>query len=159
MLYLDTIAPKQTILLSLGSYKSAGFILACLQSYHTVYISISESGHHSVFTPYSYPFLLTAIIMSFAQNSQVLHYSNIPPRPDYYKTILPNLSYPSRHNVHIPWSGSSAPLPLWVRLCFLFLPVDLPLSLRRPHSQRWQSSMVKLAIPFLDPNYDTKLKR
>jgi len=63
-----------------------------------------------IFTPYHHSFLLTAIIMTFTQNSQVLHSFNLALRPDHCKTILPNLSYPFRPNLHIPWSGSSAPL-------------------------------------------------
>lgn len=66
--------------------------------------------------------------MTFTQkNSQVLHSFDIALRPGHYKTILPNLSYPSRPNLHIPWSGSSAPLHFSVRLCFFsFFPVALP---------------------------------
>ena len=29
---------------------------------------------------------------------------------DHYKTVLPNLAYPSRPITHIPWCGSSSPL-------------------------------------------------
>ncbi|KDR81968.1 hypothetical protein GALMADRAFT_240330 [Galerina marginata CBS 339.88] len=29
---------------------------------------------------------------------------------DQYKTILTNLSYPSRLHTHVPWAGPSAPL-------------------------------------------------
>ena len=41
---------------------------------------------------------------------QTLPSFNLALHPDHYKTVLPNLSYPSRPSTHIPWSGSSAPL-------------------------------------------------
>jgi hypothetical protein len=71
-----------------------------------------------IFTSYSRSFLLSAIIMSFTENSQDLHSFNTALHPTHYKTILPNLSYPSRLDLHIPWSGPSAPLLFSVRLCF-----------------------------------------
>ena len=50
-------------------------------------------------------------IMPSAQNTQSLPSLNlVAHRSDHYTTILPNLSYPSRPNAHVPWSGSSAPL-------------------------------------------------
>jgi hypothetical protein len=39
-------------------------------------------------------------------------------QPDHYKTLLPNISYPSRPSSHIPWSGSSAPLLFSVNFIF-----------------------------------------
>ena len=49
----------------------------------------------------------TVIIMSPVQT---LPSFNLALRPDHYKTVLPNLSYPSRPITDIHWSGSSAPL-------------------------------------------------
>jgi len=41
---------------------------------------------------------------------QALPSFNLALHPDHYKTVLPNLSYPSRPITHIPWSGSSGAL-------------------------------------------------
>jgi hypothetical protein len=42
--------------------------------------------------------------------TQALPSFSLALHPDHYKTVLPNISYPSRPSTHIPWSGSSAPL-------------------------------------------------
>ena len=41
---------------------------------------------------------------------QTLPSFNFAVHADHYKTVLPNILYPSRPITHIPWSGSSAPL-------------------------------------------------
>lgn len=93
--------------------------------------------------------------------NQALPSFNLALHPDHYKTVLPNLSFPSRPSTHIPWSGSSAPLVFSVSQTSFFLRV-LPQSyfffaFRKPRIQRLQSLalMFKLVILFLRSNSDT----
>jgi len=53
---------------------------------------------------------IAAIIMPPVQHPQSLPSFSLTLSTDHYKTVLPNLSYPSRPNAHVPWSGPSAPL-------------------------------------------------
>jgi len=89
--------------------------------------------------------------MSSTQNTQPLPSFNVALCPSHYKTVLTNLSYPSRPHSHIPWSRSSAPLscgqpdfPLYSSQAYPFWPqkprVISPLRLVPP--------VYKLAILF-----------
>ena len=81
--------------------------------------------------------------MSSVQNAQVLPSFDLSLQPDHYRTMLPNLSYPSRSNAHIPWFGSSAPFYFAVSQTFFFVFCHrLTSELRRPHVLRWQSLLV-----------------
>ena len=72
---------------------------------------------------------------------------NLALYPDHYKTVLPNLSYPSRPITHIPWAGSSAPLLFSVnQSLFFYLRATFLLffALRKPRVQRRHSLLVLL---------------
>ena len=80
--------------------------------------------------------------MPSAQNTQALPSFSLALRSDHYTTVLPNLSYPSRHIAHIPWSGSStAPLLFSVSWTFSFFPTQpyffFALRKRRVQRRRW----------------------
>jgi len=53
---------------------------------------------------------ICAITMPPPEYPQALPSFNLTLRSEHYKTVLPNLSYPSRPNTHVPWSGPSGPL-------------------------------------------------
>ena len=80
-----------------------------------------------------------AIIMPSAQNAQALPPIDPGLRPNYYRTTLPNLSYPYCPNSHILCPGSSAPLLFSVSLTFFFVFCDrlTPFALRKPRVLRW----------------------
>ena len=98
---------------------------------------------------------------------QVLPSFNQALHPDHYKTVLPNLLYPSRPTADIPWSGSSTPLLFSVsQTIFFFVFLLQPYSsfaLRKPCVQRRQSLLVlltfKLAKIFPRFDSDTDVKR
>ena len=89
-------------------------------------------------------FLLTLTFsiyfMPSVQNTQTLPSFNLVHPPDHYTITIPNLSYPSRSNAHIAWTGSSAPLLFSVSqtfLFFVFLPHNLTsFALRKTRVQR-----------------------
>ena len=115
-------SPNEPILAFLAGYsqknKSAGFFVTFLSlpsssrfRHDTDYAPFS--GHRSFSLFYSLfksTFNCYRAIMLPTQNPQALPSFNVALHPDHYKTVLPNLSYPSRPSTHIPWSGSSAPL-------------------------------------------------
>ena len=91
--------------------------------------------------------------MSSAPNAQVLPSFDLSLQPDHYRTTLPNLSYPSRSNAHISWSGSSAPLLFAVSQIFFFVFCHrLTSDFRRPCVLNRQSPQVlplyKLVVLF-----------
>ena len=55
-------------------------------------------------------FLSTFNCYPIMSPDQTLPSFNLAVHADHYKTVLPNISYPSRPITHIRWSGSSAPL-------------------------------------------------
>ena len=59
---------------------------------------------------YCYCYYYTSIIMPSVRNAQALPSIDPSIQPNYYRTILPNLSYPYCPNSHMLCSGSSAPL-------------------------------------------------
>lgn len=63
-----------------------------------------------------------------AQQPQPLPSFNSALCSDHHKSILPNLSYPSRPNAHIPWSGPSAPLLFAVSQTFSLRVLPQPYS-------------------------------
>ena len=77
----------------------------------------SPHGLHTVFSPsfiltYFHFFILLncyRAVMPPTPNHQALPSFNITLHPNHCRTVLPNLSYPSRSSTHIPWAGSSAP--------------------------------------------------
>ena len=86
--------------------------------------------------------------MPSAQNAQALPSIDPGLRPNYYRTILPNLSYPYCPNSHIFCSGSSAP-PLLRQSDFFsscFVHRLTPFALRKPRVL-WQQP------PLLPPMY------
>ena len=87
-----------------------------------------------------------AIIMPSAQ---ALPFINQGLRQDYYRTILPNLSYPYCPNQHILCSGSLTPLLFSVSQAFFPSCYEIGLlffSLRKPH-------VLRLQPPLLSPAY------
>ena len=96
---------------------------------------------------------------------QALPSFNLALHPDHYKTVLPNLSYPSRPITHISWSGSSGPLLFSVSQTVLFFLLWHCLTfstLRKRRVQRQQSLLVfllfKSALYLLWFNSDTDVK-
>ena len=134
-------------------------------SHHKNYIPIS--GHHSFslththFLIYS-KLLHRTIIMSPVQ---ALPSFKLALHPDQYKTVLPNLSYPSRPITDIHWPGSSASLLFSVSQKEKFFVYCRSLTfLRKPRVQRCQSLLVLLMFKlvntfFLDLVLTLTLKR
>jgi hypothetical protein len=112
-------------------YKGAGpFFVTCfsLSSF-----TVEVSSPHELHTDFRPPFFFTQLSLSLFLSTLNCYYRVMSPGPvqslpsfnfvilpDHYKTVLPNISYPSRPITHIPWSGSSAPLHFSVSQNFIF---------------------------------------
>jgi hypothetical protein len=91
-----------------------------------------------------------AVIMSPVQT---LPSFNLAVHADHYKTVLPNISYPSRPITHIPWSGSSAPLLFSVGQTILFLVICRILNLFCPQ----KTTRLVMSITASTPNFSVQV--
>ena len=95
---------------------------------------------------------------------QALPSFNLALQSGHYRTVLPNLEYPSRPSTHIPWSSSSAPLIFSVSQTLFFFVFycsltffSCPQKTTRPEISA-ASHNIQVSYTFLRSNSDTDVK-
>ena len=122
---------------------------------HTTYISLSFVFllAHSLNLLLLLRYIQICAIAMSPRDPQALPSFNLTLRSGHYKTILPNLAYPSRPNTHVSWSGPSGPLLFSVSRTFSSCFVLVLAVHRKPHVQLLLlvTPMFKFKLVILSP--------
>ena len=138
----------------IGNIKVQGFFVTC-------FLCLPSPSSHELRTDFRPPFTYSHTLFQSTPNcyraimptNQTLPSFNfaLHLNPDRYKTVLPNLSYPSRPSTHVPWYGSSAPLVFSVSQSYFFFVFCLSLTFFCP--QKTTRPEITVANPNVQVSY------